>query len=103
MFSLRGARAWEVLTVSVTTIQRAPHELGLRVPEDVSVVGYDNTALPAVHQIPLTTVDQPRPDMGRAAVTLLLEQLAGRRDSARHVLMPPTLVVRGTTAPRSQG
>ncbi|MBC8085808.1 MAG: LacI family DNA-binding transcriptional regulator [Phycisphaerae bacterium] len=74
-------------------------ERGLRVPDDISVVGYDNTALAAVSQINLTTVDQPRPDMGRTAVTLLLERLGGRRDAARHVLLPPKLVVRGTTAP----
>lgn len=73
---------------------------GLRVPEDVSVVGYDNSALSAISQINLTTVDHPRPDMGRTAVTLLLERLAGRRDTRRHVLMQPTLVMRGTTAPR---
>jgi DNA-binding LacI/PurR family transcriptional regulator len=73
-------------------------ERGLRVPEDVSVVGYDNITLAGVGFINLTTVDQPRPDMGRAAVTLILERLTGRRE-ARHIVVPPTLVVRGTTAP----
>ena len=79
---------------------RALSELGLRVPEDISVVGYDNTALAAVSQIQLTTIDQPRPDMGRTAVMLLLERLTGLRDTTRHVLMPPKLVVRETTGPR---
>jgi len=81
---------------------RALSERDLRVPADVSVVGYGNTAVAAVSHINLTTVDQPRLDMGRTAVTLLLERLGGQRDTARHVLMPPNLVVRGTTAaPRS--
>jgi len=78
-------------------------ERGVRVPDDVSVVGYDNTALAALRLINLTTIDQPRPELGRTAVTLLHDRLrAPHRPApipARHVVIAPRLVVRGTTAP----
>jgi DNA-binding LacI/PurR family transcriptional regulator len=74
-------------------------EHGLRVPEDVSVVGYDNVALAGLGHIDLTTIDQPRREMGVTAVRLLLERRDEDRRTARHLVVPPSLVVRGSTGP----
>lgn len=74
---------------------------GLRVPEDVSLVGYDNIALAGLGHIDLTTIDQPRREMGVTAVRLLLERRDEDRRRARHLVVPPSLVVRGSTGPPS--
>ena len=73
-------------------------ELGYQVPRDVSLIGYDNIALAGLRHINLTTVDQPRRHVGATAVRLLLERLDEGRGRARHLVVAPSLVVRGTTA-----
>jgi DNA-binding LacI/PurR family transcriptional regulator len=77
-------------------------EHGLRVPDDVSVVGYDNIALAALGHIDLTSIDQPRREMGVTAVRLLLERRDEDRRAARHLVAAPSLVVRGSTAPPAE-
>jgi LacI family repressor for deo operon, udp, cdd, tsx, nupC, and nupG len=73
--------------------------MGLHVPEDVSVVGFDDLFLSQAFYPPLTTVSQPRAEIGQQAMTLLLEILAGGAPATDLVEMPTVLKVRGSTAP----
>ena len=77
----------------------ALEEAGLSIPEDVSLVGYDNTTLAALLHIELTSIDQPGNVMGRSAIDRLSERIEGERSAPRHDVVAPALVVRKTTAP----
>ncbi|GAA2620399.1 LacI family DNA-binding transcriptional regulator [Actinomadura fulvescens] len=77
----------------------AADELELTVPGQLSIVGYDNTHLAAIRHISLTSVDQPRRDMGRVAAELLTARIDDPARAARQNLVVPHLVVRSTTGP----
>ena len=65
---------------------------GLRVPEDIAIVGYDDIDFAAAAAVPLSSVAQPRRELGRAAAQLLLAEIAGGEH--QHVIHQPSLVVR---------
>ncbi|EGY3977591.1 DNA-binding transcriptional regulator CytR [Salmonella enterica] len=70
---------------------------GLKVPDDLSIIGFDNIALAEFCDPPLTTVAQPRFDIGREAMLLLLDQMQGQNVSSGSRLMDCELIIRGST------
>lgn len=93
-----GAVACAVDVVAVGILQELQRH-GIRVPEDVSVVGYDDIPLAAQLAVPLTTVARPHHAMGVAAFTLLLAVVRGETPHEPHRLFAPALVVRGSSGP----
>jgi DNA-binding LacI/PurR family transcriptional regulator len=77
---------------------RAAHKLGLRVPQDIAIAGFDNIPLAAFTTPPLTTVEQPIAQQGSAAAKFLLDRIEKRyTGAARRVCMPCRLIVREST------
>lgn len=81
----------------------AARAAGLGVPEDLSVVGYDDTFLASWATPPLTTIRQPIAEIGRVALRTVLTLARGREPDATHVELATELVVRASTAPPRPG
>jgi LacI family transcriptional regulator len=71
--------------------------LGLRVPEDLAVIGYDDIDFAAAAAVPLTSVRQPRADLGRRAAELLLDETSDSVHTHEQVVFTPELVARAST------
>lgn len=83
---------------------RALAELGLRVPDDVSVIGFDDIQSAAYLSVPLTTVKQPMREIGRQAAELLLSQLEAEEEvPPQRIVLEAELVVRESTRPLCTG
>jgi LacI family transcriptional regulator len=71
----------------------------LRVPEDLSVVGFNDTELAQLLSPPLTTIHQPLREMGRVALKTAIQLAEGEQLDSHHVELATELVVRSSTAP----
>ena len=108
-----GARAMEVLLserdvpsgvlcyndLTAVGAVRGARAAGLRVPQDISIVGFDDIELASWTDPPLTTVRQPTEAMGRWAVERLIAALGRGAGGDEHVTLEPALVVRGSSGP----
>ncbi len=74
-------------------------ERGVPVPSRMSVAGYDSTPVAALRTVSLTTVEQFAAEIGAEAMRSVLARVKRRDRPARHVLVPPRLIVRATTGP----
>jgi DNA-binding LacI/PurR family transcriptional regulator len=81
-------------------VLKAARELGRDVPGNLSIVGFDDIIMANYTDPPLTTVNVGKEQMGRSAVTRLLDMIEGRRSDTGEDLVPAELVVRSSTAPR---
>jgi LacI family transcriptional regulator len=85
--------------ISALGVMRAASELDLRIPADLSLVGYDNSSIASLAAINLTSVDQAGTQMGATAARLLQERMGGRTDSVLESASPHLVVRTSTTSP----
>jgi DNA-binding LacI/PurR family transcriptional regulator len=77
----------------------AVENANLRIPEDVSVIGYDGISIGGMRRLNLTTIAQPLADLGRLAAQHMLYRINNRTAPATRQHVSATLIVRGTTGP----
>lgn len=77
-------------------IYRAIQEQGLRIPEDIAVLGIDNITMGAYYHPPLTTIDQPAASFVEHSFNILFKQLDNIDDRGQRILIPPTIIERAS-------
>jgi LacI family transcriptional regulator len=78
---------------------RAAAEAGCSVPDDLAVVGYDDLEIARFTNPPLTTIAQPKKEIGVQAIDLLVDRISRKDHSPSRVVLPPELIVRRSTQP----
>ena len=77
---------------------RAADEMGLRVPQDISLIGYDNVRNARYFSPALTTIHQPKDSLGEAAFNMLLDRIVNKREESQSIEVHPRLIERRSVA-----
>ncbi len=77
-------------------LMQAAREQNIRIPEDISLIGFDNIRITSLPQIDLTTVAQPKEEMAVSAVTMLLEKIENNSAACTHKILRPKLIERSS-------
>jgi LacI family transcriptional regulator len=76
---------------------RAATEAGLRVPEDLAVIGYDDIEFACFTNPPLSTIAQPKDEVGSQATEILVKRISEKDGEKHRLVLPPRLIIRGST------
>lgn len=77
---------------------RAIYEAGIKIPEDISIIGFDNSTVTPYLYNSLTTVSTPTDEWGSIASRILLDRINNNENAVQHVLLKPKLIIRETTS-----
>ncbi len=80
-------------------VLQAIKQAGLRIPQDVALVGYDDILYAQYLEVPLTTVRQPTRQLGEVAAEVLLKRIADRAAPPQQIMLQPSLIVRASSSP----
>ena len=75
-------------------IYKAVRELNLKIPENLSIIGYDNIFCTDIVNPPLTTIDYPKIITGRNSINMLLDQINNKDNNSKKIILEPRLVKR---------
>ncbi len=87
---------------STMGVLRAAKEAGLRVPEDISIIGFGDVPFSCMIDPPLTTIQEPFQEVGYEACARLLKMIQGKKLHQRHLILPVKLVIRKSAGPPSE-
>ena len=80
-------------------VKQAAYEAGIRIPKDISLMGFDNISFSALPEIDLTTINQPTQQMATSAVDMLLDHIRDPEAETGRLILPPSLIERKSCRP----